>query len=73
MLFSSSMVLQLVQKEYNNDIRIEQSWPQLIYCTLIFYYMYDYLFWSSRMLFKREINSEIRSFIVENTIRIWEK
>jgi len=67
------MVLQLVQKEYNNDIRIEQSWPQLIYCTLIFYYMYDYLFWSSRMLFKREINSEIRSFIVENTIRIWEK
>jgi len=67
------MVLQLVQKEYNNDIRIEQSWPQLMYCTLIFYYMYDYLFWSSRMLFKREINSEIRSFIVENTIRIWEK
>jgi len=35
--------------------------------------IYGCLFWSNRILSKKEVNSEVRSYIAKNTTRIWRK
>ena len=70
MLLSGPIVLQLVWRERNDDTEVEQPWPQLMHYASISCFVCGYLFWSSRMSSKEEVNSGVRSYIAESATGI---